>query len=501
MIPMLSFQGKIMSNHRSRGDLYTGASCRKIHLFLLLAAFALVLGGCMVGPDYTRKEPEAPEQWHAELQGGLTAAQMDPAILARWWGVLEDPLLSSLENRAISGNLDLKEARARIVEARALRGIERAGLFPALDAGAAAGRSRSSESSGTGNEGNLYSVGFDAGWELDVFGGTRRAVEAAQASLEATREDLHAVMVSLLAEVALNYLEVRTFQTRLEASKANIRAQQETYDLNFSRYRAGLISELTVQESLRILASSSAQIPVLETGMAAALNRLAVLLGESPGALHGELAREQPIPALPASLAVGIPAEALRSRPDIRRAERNLAAQTARIGVATAELYPKFRLSGMLGLEAVTSGDLFQSGSRTWALGSGATWNVFDTGAIRQNIQVQNARQEQALIQYETTVLRALEEVENALVAYAKEQTRREALRQASAAAAKAEQLARDQYQAGLVGYYSILDAQRALFVLKDTQAQSDGAVAANLVRLYKALGGGWQQAAITEEQ
>jgi len=490
---MLYLMEKTMVADRSCASERATHSCRGFHLALLLSVLALLIGGCMVGPDYTRQEPEAPQQWHTELQSGLTGSQVGPATLARWWSVLQDPLLSNLEERAIQANLELKEARARVLEARAMRGLERAGLFPTLDAEGSATKSRSSESGGTGAERDLYAVGFDAGWELDVFGGTRRSVEAAQASLEATEADLHDVMVSLLAEVALNYLEVRTFQARLEANQANIKVQQESYDLNLSRYRAGLIAELTVQESLRILMSSSAQIPSLETGLEAAMNRLAVLLGEPPGGLHMELATQQPLPVLPPSLAVGIPAETLRRRPDISRAERTLAAQTARIGIATAELYPKLQLSGSLGLEAVTSGDLFQSTNRTWSVGPRVSWNIFDAGAIRRNIQIQSARQEQALIRYETTVLRALEDVENALVAYAKEQTRREFLIQASNAATRAGQLAQDQYRAGLVNYSHVLDAQRTLYIIKDTQTQSDGAVAANLVRLYKALGGGWQ--------
>ena len=465
---------------------------------LLLAAFSLLQGGCMVGPDYARQEPEAPEQWHASLQGGLTADRPDPAILASWWHVLDDPLLTSLEDRAVKGSLDLQDARARVLEARALRGIERAGLFPFVDANAAASRSHSSESTGTGDERTLYSVGFDAGWELDVFGGTRRAVEAAQANLEASEEYLHEVLVSLMAEVALNYLEVRTFQARLEANRADIQTQLEIYNLNVSRFKAGLISELNVQESLRILSTTKAVLPTLEIGLEAAINRLTILLGERPGSLHAELAEQQPIPALPASLAIGIPAETLRRRPDINRAERILAAQTARIGVATADLYPKFRLDGLLGLEATSSGDLFQSSSRVWSVGPRAVWNVFDAGAVRQNIQVQNALQEQALINYESTVLGALEELENALVGYARQQTRREFLSEALSAATKAERLARDQYEAGLVGYSNVLDSQRALLLIKDPKVQSDGAVASSLVRLYKALGGGWQASSVS---
>jgi NodT family efflux transporter outer membrane factor (OMF) lipoprotein len=461
---------------------------------LQLLVVTLTLTGCMtVGPDYQPAETAAPEAWHAELQAGLIAGQMDPGTLAHWWRVLEDPLLSELEERAVQGNLELKEAQARISEARAMRGISHARLFPSLDAGAAVSKSRSSESGGSGDEIDNYAVGFDAGWEVDIFGGVRRSVEASQANLEATQENLHGVLVSLLAEVALNYVEVRTYQARLHTTEANINALQESYDINFSRHQAGLISELSVQESLRILESARAAIPVLEARLDATKNRLTVLLGESPGSLHKELVDRRQIPGLPASVAVGIPAETLRLRPDVRQAERNLAAQTARIGVATADLYPKFRLAGTLGLESISAGDLFQATSQTWGIGPSARWRIFDAGAIRQNIEVQNARQEQALILYEATILRALEDVENALVAYAKEQLKQASITRAAAAAERAELLARDQYQAGLVGFNNVLDAQRALLLLQDELAQGEGAVTANLVRLYKAFGGGWE--------
>ena len=460
---------------------------------LLPAITALVIAGCAaVGPDYARVEPDAPQEWHSQLRGGLTADLPKPETLAYWWRALNDAKLSSLEERAVKGNLDLKKALSRIREARALRGISKANLFPTLDASASSTNYRSSESGWSTKENKLYSAGFDAGWELDVFGGVRRSVEAAQASLEATQADLHNVLVSLLAEVALNYVEVRTYQARLSAAYANIKTQQETYELNRSRYEAGIIDELAVQQALYNLERSRSQIPTLEIGLESAKNRLAVLLGETPGAVHRELAEQRPIPVPPVTVAVGVPAETLRHRPDIRRAERNLAAQTARIGVATADLYPKFRLIGNIGLKSVSTGNFFTAASRTWSISPGVSWNIFHGGSIRQNIKVQSALQEQALIQYESAVLNAQEEVENVLVAYAKEQRRRESLARATDAARQADKLARDRYQAGLVDFSNVLIAQLALLSFQDELAQSNGAVTSNLVRLYKALGGGW---------
>jgi multidrug efflux system outer membrane protein len=454
----------------------------------------LILSGCAtVGPNYTMVEPDAPIKWHTELAGGLTTEVLQPETMARWWGTLNDPELESLVERAIKGNLDLKNARARVRDARASRGVSRADLFPTLDASGSATRSRSSENSGTGKESKLYSAGFDAGWELDVFGGTRRAIEAAQADLEATQEELHDVLVSLLAEVALNYVEARTYQARLAVTETNINSQEETYELNRSRYHAGIIDELTVQQSLYNLENARSQISTLQTGLAAAKNRLAVLLGKKPGEVHQELSKKKPIPMLPVTVAVGVPAETLRNRPDVRQAERNLAAQTARIGVATADLYPKFQLMGTIGLESISTGNFLESASRIWSIGPGISWSIFHGSAIRQKIKAQSALQEQALIQYESAVLNAQEEVENVLVAYAKEQRRRESLARATDAAKRVVLLAMDQYQAGLVDFSNVLISQRSLLSSQDELAQSEGAVVSNLVRLYKALGGGWK--------
>ncbi|RLB15631.1 MAG: TolC family protein [Deltaproteobacteria bacterium] len=459
---------------------------------------ALMIGmtitGCAaVGPNYTKMETKAPKKWHTKLENGLSAVQSNPETLAQWWTVLGDPALSDLEKRAVEGNLDLKAAAARILEARALRTIQASGRFPTLDGSGSVTRRRSSENSGTGETRNLYSAGFDANWELDIFGGIRRSIEAAQADLEATQEALHDVLVSLLAEVALNYVDVRTLQAQLSAVKANLKAQQDIYELNLSRYHAGLIDELAVQQSHYILESTHSQIPALETGLEKAKNRLAVLLGERPGAMHQELTKARPIPVLPVTVAVGIPAETLRHRPDIRRAEQNLAAQTARIGVATADLYPRFLLFGSIGLESISSGSLWEWASRTWGIGPSFSWKIFHAGAIRQNIQAQTARQKQALIQYESAVLKAQEEVENALVAYAKEQRRRESLQAAVTAAKRAYELSWDRYNAGLVDFSNVLDATRSLQSFQDQLARSDGTATSNLIRLYKALGGGWK--------
>jgi NodT family efflux transporter outer membrane factor (OMF) lipoprotein len=455
--------------------------------------FVMFLSGCAaVGTNYIPPEIHSPPAWNTELLDGLSSMPSDPKTLAQWWTTLQDPVLVRLIQQAVEGNLDIQEARSRVREARARRRIEESALFPVIDSSADVTRSRSSENSGSGQENTLYSAGFDAGWELDVFGGTRRSIEAAGADLEASEADLQDVLVSLLAEVALNYAEVRIFQARLGVAEANIAAQEETYHLTRSRFEAGLSDELAVQQALYSLESTRSQLPTLRTGLDTAKNRLAVLLGKPPGSVHQELSEDRPIPVPPITIAVGVPADTLRRRPDIRRAERLLAGQTARIGVATADLYPKFRLAGSIGLESISSGDWLQWASRAWRIGPNISWNVFDAGAIRQNIEVQTALQQQALNRYHAAVLTALEEVENALKAYAEEQIRRDSLILATDAAQKAFLLAEDQYRAGLIDFIIVLIAQRSVLSLQDELATSEGAVTSNFVRLYKALGGGW---------
>ncbi|SMC25526.1 efflux transporter, outer membrane factor (OMF) lipoprotein, NodT family [Desulfacinum hydrothermale DSM 13146] len=464
------------------------------HTAALLLVAVVLVGCATVGPDYSPPAMKAPPTWQADGGDRWNESPPPPQSLARWWDTLGDPVLTRLVQEALSGNLDLKSAEARIREARALRGIQRASLFPSVDGSATALRQRTSQNgtAGSGVETDFYQAGFDAGWELDLFGGNRRALEAAQADWEAAQAFRNEVQASLAAEVARNYVELRTYQERLALARTNIGIQKATYELNLSRFQAGLIDELPLQQSLYNLEHTRSQVPTLQAGLQASKNRLAVLLGKAPGKLDSLLSQRAPIPAAPPSLAVGIPAEALRRRPDVRRAERELAAATARVGEATADLYPKLRLVGTIGLESLLSGNLLEWASRFWSVGPAAAWKIFDAGAIRKTIQVRNAQQEQALLNYEATVLKALEEVENALTTYAKEEQRLERLEKAVEAARKAEAAARDRYQAGLVDFTDVLDTQRTLQSFQDEMAQSRGAAITNLIRLYKALGGGW---------
>jgi len=480
--------GNVENRNNSMNIFHKAISFRPYFWFFQMFMILILTSCATIGPDYVKPTTSISPIWHTQLKGGLTPEEIDPQTLGAWWRVLNDPKLSALIDRAVLGNLDLKKAWTRIREARAQRGIARADLFPTLNSKGSATWRRSNKDKSS----ELYEVSFDAEWELDIFGGVRRSVEAAEADLQAREEDLHDVFVSLLAEVALNYIEVRTFQARLAVAQANLEAQNETYQLTLWRYQAGLSDELSVQQARYNLENTRSQIPSLRTGLEEAMNRLAVLLGEQPGRVHEELNKPMPIPLTPLKIAVGVPADLLRRRPDIRRAERQLAAQTARIGVAMAELYPKFTLSGSIGLEALSLSNLSSSG--LWSLSGGPriSWAIFKAGAIRQNIEVQSALQEQYLIAYEATVLSALEEVENALVAYAEEQQRRESLIEATQAAQSAVTLAQHKFRAGLTDFSNVLDAQRSLLSLQDQLIQSEGAVTSNLIRLYKALGGGW---------
>ena len=475
------------------------------YLSIAVWSVALFAGGCSVGPNYKRPEVKVASEWAEAKQSGVDGR---PAELTRWWTAFNDPLLNSLVERAVRSNLDLRQAEARIREARALRAVTASGEWPTLDVSSSYSRSQASENafssqSRTGGGGalpftastepqNLFRTGFDASWEIDVFGGVRRSVEAADATLQATVEDRRSALVTLLGDVARNYIDLRGFQHRIEVAQANLKAQQETLELTRVRFQAGLASDLDVAQAEGQLNTTAAQIPTLESLLKQSAHRLDVLLGSQPGALADELSPTAPIPALPPEVLVGLPSELLRRRPDIRSAERQLAAATAQVGAATADLFPKFSLTGTAGLQSISAGDWFTGRSRFWSIGPTVRWPIFDAGRIRANIEVRNAQQEQALIQYEKTILTAFEDVENSLVSYSREQARYRSLSQAVAANRRAVEMSNELYTRGLIDFLNVLENQRALYASENDLAQSEAAMASNLVSLYKALGGGW---------
>lgn len=466
------------------------------------ATIALLLGGCAAGPDYRRPDESVSPSWHAAMQGGLNPASPAAGQLSRWWHSLGDPALTRLVDEAANNNLDLALARARLREARARRGIAGAELFPIVTARAGANRTRSSGEPGRGDNSidGTYFAQFDASWEADFFGGKRRAVEAADATAEAALEDLRDVQVGLLAEVALNYVALRGYQARLEIARRNLAAQAESWDIAGWRRQAGLVGQLDQDQARSNLEQTRAQLPLLQAGLEQSKNRLAVLLGRGAGQL-GELETAAGGPGVPSSVAVGIPAETLRQRPDVRRAERRLAAASAQAGVAAAALYPDFSLSGTIGLQAMSGAGLGHASTRIASVAVAAGRFLFDGGRSRHNIDLQGALQQQALLAYQSAVREALLDVENALVAYALERERRAAIAQAVTAARSAAAIAASQYASGLVDFLTVLDTERSQLGLEDQLSQSDTAVASNLARLYKALGGGWSNASPADER
>lgn len=340
---------------------------------------------------------------------------------------------------------------------------------------------------------DFYQVGFDAAWEIDVFGGNRRAVEAADADIESAVESRRDVLVSLFAEVARNYLTLREAQARLAIAEENIEAQQRTVEIAQARFDAGLTSQFDVTRARAQLATTQSQVPALQTAVSANIHRLSVLLALDPAALYDELVQPGVLPPTPPEVPAGVPSDLLRRRADVRRAERTLAASTARIGAAMADLFPRFSLTGNIGSQGSSAGDLTLGTSRFFGFGPTISWPVFDAGRIRSNIEVQNARQEQALALYEKTVNESLEDVETSLVAYANEQERREILNQAVESNRHAVRLANELYTTGLSDFVDVLEAQRTLYLSEDQLVQSQTTVLLNLVALYKALGGGWE--------
>jgi len=469
----------------------------------LTVAVCLVLSGCMVGPNYKKPKEDMPPAW-VEVPKGVSSD--NPGELTHWWTLFKDPMLDSLIEQAMRANKDLKIAQARIRESRAQQTVAASSLYPKVDAGASYSRSRASQhadpSTLTGGavemnnplDGalDLYKPGFDASYEIDIFGRVRRSVEAATADLAASRENFNDTLITLLAEVATNYITVRGAQLRLDITWKNIEAMRQTLALTRERFQAGLSSELDVAQAQTQLASTESTVPTLETTARQSMHQLATLLAVPPTKMVEQLSEVAPVPAVPPEVPVGLPSELLRRRPDVRRAERQLAAATARIGVATADLFPSFSLTGSFGQSSMSLASIALGSSSFWSFGPTIKWNVFDAGATRANIEAQNARTEQALGTYEKAVLTSLQDVESSLVAYSREQVRRKSLSEAVESSLRAHEISSELYARGLVDFLRVLESQRSLYVTQEALAASDQTVSTDLVSLYKALGGGW---------
>ncbi len=474
-----------------------------------LGAVLLVAVSCAVGPDYQRPQTEVPAAWEGvapPVPSEPSVATARPVALVEWWKAFDDPTLTSLVERAVSANLDLRLAEARIRQARAARGVAAAGLWPTVNASATYQRSLSGGARGSGittatgtrthnlDEVDLFQDGLDAAWELDIFGGVRRNIEASEADHQAAVEDRRDVLVSLIGELGTDYINLRGFQQQIAIARKNLEAQEHTAEITRRRHDVGFASGLDVANAMAQVATTRSQIPVLESSARATIYSLSVLLGGEPATLLKELDTEGPVPPTPPEVPVGLPSDLLRRRPDIRRAEAQVHAATARIGVATADLFPKFSLTGSFGYSGNTASSLTHWENRFWAFGPTATWSIFDAGAIRWNIEVQNALQEQTLLTYQQTVLTALKDVETALVAYAKEQEHRMILAEAVTNNQKAVDLSLKLYTAGRIDFLNVLNAQRSLYISEDALVLSVRNVSGNLIALYKALGGGWEE-------
>jgi len=471
-----------------------------------LALFvSLLLSGCFaVGPDYQRPKIPIPRQWTETpaVQGSQPE---------QWWKTFNDPILDKLISDAIASNLDLKLALARVKDARALRSATIAAGLPSLDAKSSASRRFNNSSSPTSQTGtssagggfgignqfiNIFQMGFDAQWELDFFGGVRRAVESADATIDVEVENSRDVLVTLLGEVARNYIELRANQRLIAITRENLHAQQETRELTQIRQQTGLAGMLEVTQAQALAATTEAQLPNYETAVKQSIHALSVLLGKEPGALVVRLDQQGTIPAIAANVITNLPSELLQRRPDIRRAERQLAVANASVGVATAELYPKINLAAFIGLQNTTITDFTPVG-KSWSAASSLTLPIFNWGKLNANIDSKKAQFEQTFLTYQSTVLSAFKEVEDALIAYSKEQQRHKALAKAVAANQLAVQLANERYQKGLTAFLDVLTSQTALYQAQSLLVTSESQLSSNLVALYKALGGGWQTEAI----
>ena len=453
-----------------------------------------LLSACAVGPDYQPPRAGVPDRFAASAQ----AEYRPGAVEIAWWKQFGDARLEKLTEQAIRGNRDLRAAESRLKEARALlldAGLE---LLPSVTTHANyTSQKRSLDALNRRNfvprDLRLYNIGFDAVWEADFFGRLRRSLEAREAELEVSEADRRDMLVTLLSEVARNYFLLRGHQHQLEVARHNAENQRSTLELTQARMEGGVGTELDTARALSLLNSIQAAIPPLETLLRQDIHRIGVLTGQPPGALLAELSKQEPMPKLPATLNIGKPAELLRRRADIRAAERSLAAATASIGVVTADLFPRVTFQGSIAFESVGMMGLGAAGSESFNVGPRITWAAFDLGQVHARIRSADARAEVKLSEYEQTVLEALEETENALVAYNQQRTRTMLLAQAEQAASTAHELADVRYDEGISDFLTVLDAERSLLESRRQLAENQTAEATALVALFKALGGGWE--------
>ncbi len=462
----------------------------------------LAIGGCTVGPKYARPDVKVAEGWHEQSKPELAA---QTAVDTQWWKEFNDPVLDELVELAYRQNLPLQIAGLRIVEARAQLGVATGQQYPQVQAAfgsaTAVGISENAASAVAGSFDRRfvdYQFGFDAVWELDFWGKYRRGVEASAAGLLSTVADYQSALVSLTAEVARTYVVIRTFEVLIAQAEENARLQRDGLKITQARFRAGATSELDVTQARTLLATTEASIPPLRISVQQARNSLATLLGQRVGSVETLLQGSRDIPRAPQKVGVGLPAEMLRRRPDVRSAEFLAAAQCARVGIAKADFYPSFTLVGTIGLQATggiagVSSNPFSADSLFYSAGPRVVWPFLNYGRIKNNVRVEDARFQQQLIQYRDTVLRAFQEVEDALTGFVNSQEAVLLEQRSVASARESVQIAVVQYREGATDYQRVLDTQRSLLQQQNSLAQTSSSVATNMIALFKALGGGWE--------
>jgi len=455
----------------------------------------LIVCGCTVGPNYKRPDVAMQHAWtHPPATQASVINEASPP--SDWWATLNDWQLNSLVRRACDGNLSISIAKSRISEARAERGIAASRLFPSLNGGGVYSFNRADGPlfPAVTNDYQFYAAGFDALWEADIFGGVRRSIEAAEDDIQGQQDAERGAVVSVIAEVARSYVELRTTQQRILITNANIQTQSDTLDLARRLNAAGIVSDLDVTRAQAELTQTQSQIPLLETQEKASIHQLGVLLGQPPETLDAEIETPGPIPVPPKRVPIGLPTQLLRRRPDVRQVERQLAAATARIGVAEADLYPQLTITGDFGVGAQDPGRVFNWSNRFVSVGPAVRWELLEGGRILANIDAHGAIKQELLDQYKLTILLALQETADSLIAFDNQQRQSNLLIQTVQSNQDSVRIASEQYAGGTVGYLSLLDAQRSLLRTQETLVQSQGNVTLSMIALYKSIGGGWEK-------
>jgi NodT family efflux transporter outer membrane factor (OMF) lipoprotein len=459
-----------------------------------VGCLAVVIGlvGCTVGPDYRKPVPVTPARWQAGKEQAADLTPIDPEVLKTWWKSFGDSVLDRLMDQALTGNLDLKLALARIDQARAQRRGTRAELFPSVDAMAGAQRTENPfPGLAPGIRYNLFELGFDALWEIDLFGRQRRRLEAATADLEAAKEEYAQSLVTLTSDLARAYIEYRSLQNQLRITHWNLETQRHTLKLTERLFEEGVGTRHDLVRARAQTETTAAQIPALEAELTAALRQLEVLMGKRPGALKYELEAPRAVPMAPGRAILASPAEVIRHRPDLRAAERRLASATAMQGAAIAELFPRISLSAFLGLRNTDVENLFKSAAFSYSAGASLLQPLVNFGRIRAGIDLAEAQQREAYVAFEKAVLEALRETETALTRYLKEEARRQTLARAVEDQRESVRLSQLRYQEGVISFLDVLEAQRALYLADMELARSEAKASTELIAVYKALGGG----------